>query len=330
MKVAIIGRTQILYETARKLHEAGHQICCVITSKAAPEYTRSEEDFRQLAAQLGATFILTNNLDRPDVVSACSGLDIGISLNWVSVVGKTTIDLFGLGILNAHHGDLPRHRGNACANWALINGEEKIANTIHFMEDGKLDCGRVVCQLQYEVNDETTITEVYRWTEDSTPDLYLHALQLLSDDRNYTLKFADADGDDSFRCYPRLPEDGYIDWQWDALRIHRLIRAVCEPFSGAYTYHWAKGEAKKLVILKSQVVQVKTNDLAMPGHVLKNDAATGASLVHCGEGVLGLLRCRYEDEDVEFEPGKKWGSIRMRLGIRAEDWLWQMRKSKKF
>jgi len=49
MKIAIIGRTELLYETIWKLHEAGHNIACILTAKAAPEYTRTEADFREKA-----------------------------------------------------------------------------------------------------------------------------------------------------------------------------------------------------------------------------------------------------------------------------------------
>ena len=49
MRIAIIGRTELLYETALQLHEAGHSIVCIITAKEAPEYTRTAAEFRELA-----------------------------------------------------------------------------------------------------------------------------------------------------------------------------------------------------------------------------------------------------------------------------------------
>ena len=84
MRLAIIGRTQILYETAIKLHEEGHQICCIITAEAAPEYSRTERDFEQLAKDFGLPFLLTNTLDRPEVEEWCRGLDVAVSVNWVN------------------------------------------------------------------------------------------------------------------------------------------------------------------------------------------------------------------------------------------------------
>jgi methionyl-tRNA formyltransferase len=329
MKVAIIGRTQILYETALKLLTEGHKIACIITAKAAPEYTRNENDFKDLAKHINAPYFLTQTLDNPQLQEACQGLDIGVSINWVSVIKQSHVDLFRLGILNSHHGDLPKYRGNACSNWAIINGEEKITNSIHFMEGGKLDCGNIVCQEHFSLNGDKTITDVYKWSEESTPTLFAQALKELSVNPDFTIKYASPDSHLAFRCYPRLPEDSYINWDRPVHNIHNLIRAVCFPFSGAYTYHRYKGKVKKLFILKSRIIQSETNDYAAPGHILENNIKTGESFVQCGNGIIALLKCRYDGEQEEFAPGERWRSIRMRLGVRIDDWLWEMSKQHK-
>ncbi len=79
---------------------------------------------------------------------------------------------------------------------------------------------------------------------------------------------------------------------------------------------------RKLIVFKSRVIADETRDMAAPGHVLRNDRDSGESWVRCARGVLALRRCRYEGETEDFEPGKKWSSIRIRLGLRVDDWLW--------
>ena len=64
MKIAIIGRTEILYDTAIYLKEAGHDICCIITAKEAPEYTRTVEDFRRLAKLYNIPFAVGQKLSK--------------------------------------------------------------------------------------------------------------------------------------------------------------------------------------------------------------------------------------------------------------------------
>jgi methionyl-tRNA formyltransferase len=146
MKVAIIGRTQILYDTVLKLIDAGHSINVVVTAKASPEYTKKEGDFVKLCKSHKIPCFITPKLEGPALCRLLAGSDIGVSINWVSIMNQKDISYFKLGILNAHFGDLPRYRGNACPNWAIINGEKDVTVSMHFMEGGMLDCGKVILQ----------------------------------------------------------------------------------------------------------------------------------------------------------------------------------------
>ena len=136
MRVLVIGRTEILYETAILLSK-WHEVCGIITSRSVPEYSKKEEDFESLAKNIGCSFLLTQSLDEKSnkFIEELKS-DIGVSLNWVSVIKEDTLKLLPRGILNAHFADLPRFRGNAVVNWALIRGENKIPLTIHYMTAG--------------------------------------------------------------------------------------------------------------------------------------------------------------------------------------------------
>ena len=120
MKFSIIGRTSYLYDTAKLMISKGHELVLVATRKAAPEYTRTQEDFEELAKSCGAIFINTPKLkENLDKMVGCDA-EIALSMNWINVLDDMIISLFPLGILNAHPGMLPRYRGNACPNWAIL------------------------------------------------------------------------------------------------------------------------------------------------------------------------------------------------------------------
>jgi len=322
MKIAILGRTQILYETMLRLVEMGHEIGCIITAPASPEYTRKEDDFQIFAEKFQIPFLLTNSLKHPDVEKYCVGLDLAVSMNWVSVIQVEHIQMFKLGILNSHMGDLPQYRGNACPNWAILKNESQITNSIHWMEGGKLDCGKIIHQESFQLEENSSISDIYQWAEAFIPGMFIQALEKINQNNAYYLKYADESSIDAFRCFPRLPEDNFIDWNLPISDIHNLIRAVSYPFSGAYTYQFYQGKLKKLLVFKSRIITHETNDLAVPGHVLANNKETGESFVRCGQGVLSLLECKYDDEAEVFSPGSRWKSIRMRLGVRSEDLIW--------
>lgn len=329
MKVAIIGRTGTLYDTAKRLAEAGHEIKVIITAKAAPEYTKTEYDFKELAGTFGASFLMSYiplNLEGVEAEEICRGLDIGVSINYPSIIEEGPISWFKHGILNAHLGDLPKYRGNACASWAILNGEKEVLTSIHKMEPGALDCGRIIHQGAYTLNEQTTIGDIREWFRRSVPGMFGFALAKLEHDPNHCEKFAMPAAPEAFRCYPRMPVDGFIDWWNTGIKfIHRLIRASGPPFEGAYTHQIVDGQLKKLIILESYIIRESCADQAICGQVLSNNREqTGESWIRCGLGILAITKCRYSDEPEPFQPGKRWKSIRMRLGVRPEDMIFQL------
>lgn len=326
MKIAIIGRTQLLHAAVLELISRGHEITAIITSKAAPEYTIKEEDFRVLARQLDVPFFQTNNLDKPEVMAALEGSDIGVGVNWISIIRQKHIDLFKFGILNAHLGDLPKYRGNACPNWAIIKNESSICVSVHFVEGSKLDCGRILMQEFFPLDANSTIADVYKWASLTIPSILSDAVDRLVSDPSYILKYADQDAAESFRCWPRIPEDGFIDWNDSVYSIDRLIRASGEPFAGAYCYSRIGGVIKKVIVHSARIVAAGSNDVGVPGQVMLNDSTSGESHVFCGQGggILALGSCRYEGEGNRFRPGDVWKTIRMRLQVRPEDMLWDL------
>ena len=334
MKVAIIGRGQALYDTTKRLAEAGHEIGAIITAKAAPEYTKKLADFKYLAIELNCWFsasLGSLDLDRPEVKEVLQGLDIGVSINWPSIIGDGPISWFKHGILNAHMGDLPRYRGNACPSWAIMNGEAKVVTSIHKMAGGLLDYGKVICHSIWALPDDMYVGDIYQAFEDNVPDLFLLALSLLDRDPGYEEKYVTPDDPNGFRCYPRIPADGFIDWQNTGIKfIHRLIRASGAPFEGAYTYQIVDGQLKKLIILEASIVREHFTDKAVYGQILSNNSQTGESWVRCPLGILAITKCRYSDETEPFQPGKRWRSIRMRLGVRPEDMMWWLYKLQEF
>lgn len=283
MRIAIIGRTEILHETAELLAKRGHEIALIVTAKAAPEYTRTEEDFKALADLLNAPFVHTARIAEAfKTIRSLDPVDIGVSMNYPGVISSEIIDLFPLGILNAHGGDLPRYRGNACQAWAILNGENQVGLCIHKMVGGELDSGDIIARDYFPVGLETTITEIHSWMASRIPDLFAQALEMLAADSAYVLERQSKNPADALRCYPRTPEDGYIDWNRNAVEILRLINASTTPYAGAFTYH--KGE--KVRIWSARLSVLPCPSCFIPGQVLwKNEDGS----VAVGTGSSGVL-----------------------------------------
>lgn len=309
MKVAIIGRSENLYESARALVAAGHEIVLIISAKEAPEYTKTLDDFRQLASELGAEFVhapnMTTTSDAIDALQRAHPLDIGISYNYTGVIPQKAIDLFSLGILNAHGGDLPRYRGNACQAWAILNGEPKIGLCVHKMIGGELDSGDIVTRDYLPIDTTTKITAVVDWMAARIPSLMVDAVQKLSRDPGYILESQSSLPVDILRCYPRRPEDGRIEWASKALDILRLINASNKPYAGAF----CEFEGKRLTIWDAELVEDGEIFCARPGQVTA--IGPGHIDVACGEGKLRVMHLEVDSQ--LMPPDALIHSLRSRL-----------------
>jgi UDP-4-amino-4-deoxy-L-arabinose formyltransferase/UDP-glucuronic acid dehydrogenase (UDP-4-keto-hexauronic acid decarboxylating) len=284
MKIAIIGRTETLYNTALLLLESGYKISLIITAKGSPEYTKNAKDFEKLASSINATFINTARIigkEKVKVISALEKIDIGISMNYVSVISQKVIDLFRLGILNAHSGDLPRYRGNACQAWAIINGEEKIGLCVHKMVGGELDSGDIIVKDYFPININTKIGETHEWMTLRTPQMFLDALRKLEEDPSYVLEVQSKNPQDALRCYPRIPADGRINWQNPSKEILRLINASSEPYSGAFCDY----NGEKVTIWDAELYEDDEVYVAASGQISQINS-DGSIIVICGDGKL--------------------------------------------
>jgi len=292
MNLAIIGRSELLYNSALALVEQGHQIKLIITAAGAPEYKRQKEDFQHMAEKLGARFIYTARINRPNImkiIAQCGNLDLGISVNYTSIISQAVIRHFRLGILNSHSGDLPRYRGNACQAWAIINGETKIGLCIHKMVGAQLDSGDIIARAYFPIDINTRVGTVYQWMETETPGLFSEAVAHLSNDGNYYLEKQSQDPKDILRCYPREPRDGCIDWTRSNEDVLRLINASSEPYAGAFCHF----EEIPMTIWRAALYHDHEQYCAVPGQVCYIDRESGDVVVITGKGKLKISDIGY-------------------------------------
>lgn len=310
MRIAIIGRTEILYDTAELLHDKGHEIAAIVTAKEAPEYKRTSDDFKALAEKYGAAFLHTAKIrDAQEMIAGLGDIDIAVSVNYSGIIPQDFIDNFPLGVLNAHAGDLPRYRGNACQAWAIINSEDKIGLCIHSMIGGELDNGDILARSYLPIDINTKVGTIWDWINAEVPVLFVAAIEALDKDPDFVLEVQSKDPKDALRCYPRKPEDGLIDWRADNETVLRLINACNKPYAGAFCDY----EGAKLIIWDAELLEDDEVFVAVPGQV----TAIGAGYIDvaCGQGRdMSKLRIKeIECGDHSGAPDVLIKSIRSRL-----------------
>lgn len=310
MRIGIIGRSSLMMNTINRVVAEGFQISFIITSKEAPEYTYSSSDFREMAEKLGCPFLHLPSFKGEagrNFIASCLKTDICLSVNYSGVIPSEIINLFPLGILNAHLGDLPRYRGNATGAWAILNGEEKVGLCIHKMIGGELDSGDIVCRSYHNNDGDLRIGQLYDWMDTEIPELYIRALTKLQEPL-CKLEVQDKDPASSLRTFPRQPTDGRVNFVDSALTIHRLVNASSEPFGGAFAFI----NGKKIIIWRTSIVYTEDNLQYIPGQVIEINRGTGSVTIGCTDNTFLMLH-DVEIDGVRGLPAEFIRSIRSRL-----------------
>ena len=138
--------------------------------------------------------------------------------------------------LNMHGSLLPKFRGRAPVNWAILHGETQTGATLHIME-AKPDAGDIVGQSVVSIGPDETATEVFGKVSQAAVEVITEVLPNLIQGQ-VPRKPNDLQKGSYFGG--RKPSDGQIDWHQKAIEIHNLVRAVAPPYPGAFTDHQGK------------------------------------------------------------------------------------------
>jgi methionyl-tRNA formyltransferase len=165
----------------------------------------------------------------------------------------------GIAALNMHGSLLPKYRGRAPVNWAILHGETKTGASLHIME-AKPDAGDIVGQVAVPIGPNEDATAVFAKVSNAAIEVMQAALPELLQGRVPRAPNVLTNGS---YFGGRKPEDGRIHWNQSAKQVHDLIRAVAPPYPGAFT-DW---QGVRMVIAKSKLNPLLPSsiDLSQPG-----------------------------------------------------------------
>jgi len=179
------------------------------------------------------------------------------------------------GCFNLHGSLLPKYRGRAPLNWALVNGESETGITLHKMT-AKPDSGDIVCQRKIAILETDTALDLNKKAV-STAQLLLDEClpEILNGHASATPQ------DDTQASYfgGRTPLDGQVDWKKSSDEVRNLVRAVTQPYPGAFTF---RGQTKVFIWEAKTVADHSTKEIA--GTII----SINPLLVACGKGVLEI------------------------------------------
>lgn len=239
----------------------------------------------KLAAHNNITVYAPEDVNHPLWVERIRQLqpEMLFSFYYRHILSRDIITLAPKGAFNLHGSLLPAYRGRAPINWVLINGEKQTGLTLHCMTE-KVDAGDIVTQQKISISASDNALSLYKRMTELTSEMMNKILPAI-----IAAKYTLSKQDHSLASYfgRRTAADGEIKWANDALTINNLIRAVTEPFPGAFSF---SGDRK--VILWAARADQKTYGVS-PGTIVSTKPLTiacaqGSIIVHAGQTENGL------------------------------------------
>ncbi len=270
-----MGTPKFAVPSLQKLIEARYDIAAAVTQpdrKSGRGYKESVSPVKAVAQKNGILVLQFEKIRATEGVEAIKALnpDIIVTAAFGQILPKMILDIPRLGCINVHASLLPKYRGAAPIQWAIINGEKETGVTIMYMDAG-LDTGDIISSVTVPINDKMTGGELYEQLSVLGAELLIKTLKEI--ENGTAGRTMQQENGSSY--YPPLSKElGRIDWKKSAAEIHNLIRAL-DPAIGTYTH---AGE-DIIKIWSAEVI----DDIAEPGRFLYADAKNGLAVgTGCG------------------------------------------------
>jgi methionyl-tRNA formyltransferase len=296
-RAVVFGYHNVGVRCLKVLLAHGVEVPLVITHDDSPGETIWFGSVAQTCAEYGIRAIAPADPNAADIIArvAAARPDFIFSFYYRRMLAPAVLALAPRGALNMHGSLLPKYRGRAPVNWAIIHGEPETGATLHYMGD-KPDDGDIVAQTSVPILPDDVAAEVFVKVTVAAELTFHRVLPALLAG---TAPRIPQDHAESSYFGGRKPEDGVIDWSKSAVAIHNLVRAVAPPYPGARTL--IDGHPARL--LRTRVLGATVPAVMAPVF----DIADGRITVRCGGGgILEVLELEIDDAIVGASAFAQW------------------------
>ncbi len=289
MNIVFMGTPDFARDSLKALVEAGHSVKLVVTNPDKPKgrgmkmipsevkvyaLENGLEVVQPLKVKKNQEFIEKLKSISPDVICVVA---------YGKIIPKEILDIPKYGCINVHGSLLPKYRGAAPIQWAVLNGDKQTGVTTMFMDEG-MDTGDMILKEVVDIGDNETTGELWDRLSAVGAKLLVSTLQQLE---NGTFK-REKQSDD-YSIAPMLKKEmAKIDWERNSSKeIKNLVRGL-NPFMGAYSFL----NEKKIKIWKVELINEKYD--AVPGQVVVSDNKKGL-IISTIDGAISVLEIQGEN-----------------------------------
>ena len=296
MRIIFMGTPDFSVGTLEGLVEAGHDVCLAVTQPDKPKGRGKEMQptpVKEAALRHGIPVYQPRKIREPQCVEELGKYhaDVCVVVAFGQILPKTILELTPYGCINVHASLLPKYRGAAPIQWAILEGETVTGVTTMQMDEG-LDTGDMILKTEVPITENETGESLHDKLAAAGAELCVKTLKALEDHTAVLEKQGE-----SPTSYAKMLDKkmGDIDWSCPAVQIERLVRGL-NSWPSAYT-HW-QGKTLKIWRAKAENTAGAKNGTesgCLPGTV--TEVGKDSFAVQTGEGVLHVYELQI--------PGKK-------------------------
>jgi methionyl-tRNA formyltransferase len=229
-------------------------------------------ELRPLAERHNVPVIDAPDVNAPNALAQlrCFAPDYALVIGWSQICRAEFLAVPRCGTIGFHPAPLPENRGRAVIPWTILQDRTETGATLFWIDEGT-DSGDILLQERFAMTPDETATSLYAKHLSALDRMLDRAIPMLRDGSAPRIP---QDHAQATFCTKRSPADGLIDWCAPAREVWRLIRAVTDPYPGAFTYH----RGRRLALWAADYVG------AAPHH-------GRAGAVHAVDGVGAIVQC---------------------------------------
>ncbi|MEN9380103.1 MAG: hypothetical protein RJB15_1799 [Pseudomonadota bacterium] len=247
MRAVVFAYHDVGVNCLKALLAAGIQVDLVVTHQDDPNENVWFGSVAKLCVEKNIPHITPNANELVDLIPRLQTLapDYIFSFYYRFMIPEQILKCAKIAALNMHGSLLPKYRGRAPVNWAILHGETETGATLHIME-AKPDAGDIVGQVAVSIGPDETATDVFGKVSQAAVSVIEKVLPSLILG-NIPRKPNELQKGSYFGG--RKPADGEIHWKQTAKQVHDLVRAVAPPYPGAFTHH----DGKAMIVARTSL-----------------------------------------------------------------------------
>lgn len=271
---------------------AGHRVVCVVTQPDKQKgrgLLLGSTAIKDIAKREGLDIYQPVDINAAESVEYLKDFlpDLFVVVAYGQILSQKILDMPSILSVNVHASLLPKYRGAAPINWAVINGDKNTGVTIIKMNK-KMDAGDILLQKAVSIIKEDTAVTMEDKLSKLGAQALLESVRLIKDNAYQAIP----QDDKKLTLAPKLhKDDGLIDWNRSAREINNLIRG-CLEWPGAFTHY----KGKILKVYKSSTAGIRIDKQLIPGEVI--EVSNDGICVATSEGSLSV-------EELQLEGGKR-------------------------